>query len=157
MTCATCGAPSCGASRKCSTPASSTSRRRDDGQGAEVRRRVPDAHVALHDAGRLERQGHGGTGPGVPLAGRRGPLRLDVPARGAGACAEVRMTPEGCIKVAHPTREAALAHQKALVWKNAAQGCAERSAGLNVYLCDACQAFHVGHQPRVPLVWHYTV
>ena len=64
-----------------------------------------------------------------------------------------------CIKIPHPTREAAEEHLKRLVWQNACDEHPERSAGLESYSCRACQAWHVGHQrqQRGPLVWHYTV
>ncbi len=29
--------------------------------------------------------------------------------------------------------------------------------GLNVYPCDSCNGWHVGHQESIPLVWHYTI
>src|SRR5262245_42146897 len=60
-------------------------------------------------------------------------------------------------KIKHPTREAALEHIKALLAKNHATGNDARSAGLGVYPCDECSAWHVGHHPTAPLVWHYTV
>jgi hypothetical protein len=60
-------------------------------------------------------------------------------------------------KVKHPTRETALEHVKALLAKNHARGQSERSANLGVYPCDECGAWHVGHHPTAPLVWHYTI
>ena len=62
-------------------------------------------------------------------------------------------------KVPHATREAALEHQKKLVYKNHLAGQTERSKGLNVYPCPQCAAWHVGHSegPKMPLVYHYTV
>jgi hypothetical protein len=62
-----------------------------------------------------------------------------------------------CTKIPHPTRDAALAHIKALVWKNHLAGEPARSAGLAAYPCDGCGAWHVGHAQRAPLVYHYTV
>jgi len=60
-------------------------------------------------------------------------------------------------KVSHPSREAALAHQKALIFKNNLEGVPERSKGLNVYPCPECADWHVGHKPdETPLVYHYT-
>ena len=62
-------------------------------------------------------------------------------------------------KVPHATREAALEHQKKLVYKNYLAGEAHRSKGLNVYPCPQCAAWHVGHTegPKMPLVYHYTI
>jgi hypothetical protein len=63
-----------------------------------------------------------------------------------------------CVKIPHPTREAALEHLKALVWKNQLSGDTQRSAGLSVYPCEThTHAWHVGHQQGAPLVWHYTI
>lgn len=62
-------------------------------------------------------------------------------------------------KIQHATREAALEHQKRLVWKNHLAGQAEKSKGLNVYPCPSCSDWHVGHSTdgTMPLVYHYTV
>jgi hypothetical protein len=62
-----------------------------------------------------------------------------------------------CKKIAHVTREDALAHLKALVWKHESRGESQRSRGLAVYPCDRCEAWHVGHQPSIALVWHYSI
>ena len=61
-----------------------------------------------------------------------------------------------CAKVAHATRAAALQHVKDLVWKNHTAGQAGRSKNLNVYPCDACGAWHVGHASVAPSIYHYT-
>jgi hypothetical protein len=64
-----------------------------------------------------------------------------------------------CVKRSHPTEEAALAHQKQLVWKNQTTGNPERSVGLSTYRCPACQYWHVGHAvapSAPPPVYHYT-
>lgn len=62
-------------------------------------------------------------------------------------------------KESHATREAAQDHQSRLVYRNYLDGESERSKGLNVYPCQACEAWHVGHTntPKMPLVYHYTV
>lgn len=57
-------------------------------------------------------------------------------------------------KIQHPTREAALEHLKQLVFRNASVGQSADSRGLQVYECEACGSWHVGHAP-VALVWHY--
>lgn len=62
-----------------------------------------------------------------------------------------------CVKIAHATRDAALEHVKALVWKNHVAHQDERSHGLTPYPCEHCGAWHVGHEQTAPLVWHYTV
>ena len=61
-------------------------------------------------------------------------------------------------KIRHATREDALAHQKQLVFKDASTGHPEKSRGLNVFPCEQCGSWHVGHFDidRLPLVWHYT-
>jgi hypothetical protein len=59
-------------------------------------------------------------------------------------------------KIQHATRDEALEHQKQLVFKNASSGDSERSRGLNVFPCDDCGFWHVGHAETLPLVWHYT-
>jgi len=61
-------------------------------------------------------------------------------------------------KIRHATREDALAHQKQLVFKDASTGRGEKSRGLNVFPCEHCGSWHVGHVDidRLPLVWHYT-
>ena len=59
-------------------------------------------------------------------------------------------------KIEHPTRDDALEAQKRLVWSNRSRGTDEKSAGLNVYPCEHCGAWHVGHSRRqTPLVYHY--
>lgn len=61
-------------------------------------------------------------------------------------------------KIPHADREAALLHQKGLVYRNHLAGQSARSKGLNPYPCPECPAWHVGHtDERVPLVYHYTV
>lgn len=60
-------------------------------------------------------------------------------------------------KIQHATRDDALQHQKNLVYTNHAQGESERSKGLNVYPCDQCSAWHVGHDESSPAVYHYTL
>src|SRR5438067_368328 len=67
------------------------------------------------------------------------------------------MTRMACTKIRHETRDQALEHVKALVWKNHVARRSERSAGLAPYPCEHCSAWHVGHQKALPLVWHYTV
>ncbi len=57
----------------------------------------------------------------------------------------------------HPTRDEALEHIKALVWRNHTTGHTDRSAGLAAYPCDECGAWHVGHQQTAPPCYHYTV
>ena len=61
-------------------------------------------------------------------------------------------------KIQHATREDALAHQKQLVFRDASTGRAEKSRGLNVFPCEHCGSWHVGHVDidPLPLVWHYT-
>lgn len=58
-------------------------------------------------------------------------------------------------KVEYPTREAALNAQKKLVFDNRVRGRDDRSAGLNVYPCDLCTAWHIGHLPQTPSCYHY--
>ena len=59
-------------------------------------------------------------------------------------------------KIEHATRDDALEAQKRLVWSNRSRGTDEKSAGLNVYPCEHCGAWHVGHSRRqTPLVYHY--
>jgi hypothetical protein len=59
-------------------------------------------------------------------------------------------------KIPHPTRDAALDAQKRLVYQNHAHGRDHRSAGLQVYPCTSCRAWHVGHaDTRVPRIVHY--
>jgi hypothetical protein len=64
---------------------------------------------------------------------------------------------DACKKISHATRDEAILHLKNLVWTNEARGNSHRSARLDVYPCDRCDSWHVGHQPSVPLVWHYTI
>jgi len=59
-------------------------------------------------------------------------------------------------KIQHQTREDALEHQKQLVFRDASTGHPEKSRGLNVFPCEACGFWHVGHAESLPLVWHYT-
>ena len=59
-------------------------------------------------------------------------------------------------KIQHRTREDALEHQKRLVFADASVGHPDKSQGLHVYPCPYCGAWHVGHDERLPLVWHYT-
>jgi hypothetical protein len=59
-------------------------------------------------------------------------------------------------KIQHRTRDDALAHQKQLVFRNASLGHPEKSSGLNVFPCEDCGFWHVGHAESLPLVWHYT-
>src|SRR5688500_18936036 len=59
-------------------------------------------------------------------------------------------------KIGHPTRQAAIDAQKQLVWLNHARGEDARSIGLNAYPCQHCYAWHVGHLPQTPTVFHYT-
>lgn len=60
-------------------------------------------------------------------------------------------------KQAFSTRDDALDAMKNLVWMNHVRGEDDRSAGLNVYPCDGCDAWHVGHLPQTPSVYHYDV
>lgn len=60
-------------------------------------------------------------------------------------------------KIRHATRDEALEHVKRLVWNNHVRSRADRSAGLGVYPCEHCGAWHVGHEKTAPLVWHYTM
>lgn len=57
----------------------------------------------------------------------------------------------------HATRDDALAHVKALLWRNNVEGHQERSKGLGVYPCDESPGWHVGHAKTAPPVWHYTL
>ncbi|HEY6211459.1 MAG TPA: hypothetical protein VIW45_04200 [Vicinamibacterales bacterium] len=59
-------------------------------------------------------------------------------------------------KIQHRTREEALEHQKQLVFRDASTGHPEKSHGLNVFPCEHCGSWHVGHAESLPLVWHYT-
>jgi len=63
---------------------------------------------------------------------------------------------KGCTtKQAYLSYDDALAHLKSLVWFNACRRQERLSKGLNIYRCDSCDRWHVGHrQPQ--LVWHYT-
>ena len=59
-------------------------------------------------------------------------------------------------KVEHPTRDAAEAAQKKLVYDNHVKGEDAKSAGLNVYPCPDCGAWHVGHSSlQTPTAYHY--
>jgi hypothetical protein len=60
-------------------------------------------------------------------------------------------------KVEYATREAALDAQHRLVFDNHVRGRDARSVGLSVYPCDECSAWHFGHLPQMPLVYHYDV
>lgn len=63
---------------------------------------------------------------------------------------------KGCTgKQAYLSYEDALAHLKSLVWFNACRRRERLSKGLNIYRCDSCDNWHVGHR-RPDLVWHYT-
>src|ERR1051326_3509003 len=70
--------------------------------------------------------------------------------------AAARKCPRCPTKIQHRTREDALAHQKQLVFRDASTGQSARSRGLNVFPCEHCGAWHVGHADSLPLVWHYT-
>jgi hypothetical protein len=59
-------------------------------------------------------------------------------------------------KIQHPTRIDAVEHQKSLVYANHVARTPERSKGLNVYPCDMCNSWHVGHADTGPAVYHYT-
>jgi hypothetical protein len=62
----------------------------------------------------------------------------------------------GCSsKLAHESYDDAFAHLKSLVWFNACRRQERLSKGLNIYQCEHCARWHVGHR-RPDLVWHYT-
>lgn len=59
-------------------------------------------------------------------------------------------------KKQHATRDAALIEMKRLVYDNHVRGDDARNAWLNVYPCDECNAWHIGHsQQTVPTIYHY--
>ena len=67
------------------------------------------------------------------------------------------MNIKGCTgKQAHLSYEDALVHLKSLVWFNACRRQERLSKGLNIYHCDSCDRWHIGHR-RPNVVWHYTI
>jgi hypothetical protein len=67
-------------------------------------------------------------------------------------------TKKACRKQAFATRDDALAAMKQLVFDNHVRGRDARSAGLNVYPCDPCDGWHIGHSSlQTPTIYHYDV
>lgn len=61
-------------------------------------------------------------------------------------------------KSRYVTYDAALDAQKKLVYDNFLRKKDARSAGLNVYACDECGGWHIGHSSlRTPTAYHYGV
>jgi hypothetical protein len=58
-------------------------------------------------------------------------------------------------KIEYPTRDAALAEQHTLVYHNHVRHNDHKSALLNVYPCPHCNAWHLGHLPQSPTVYHF--
>lgn len=58
-------------------------------------------------------------------------------------------------KIEHSTREAAGEAMKRLIYDNHVRGRDALSAGLNVYPCEGCGAWHFGHLPQTPSAYHY--
>lgn len=58
-------------------------------------------------------------------------------------------------KIEHATRAAADEAMKRVVYDNHVRGRDALSAGLNVYPCDGCGAWHFGHLPQTPSAYHY--
>jgi len=88
---------------------------------------------------------------------RGGEKRDALPRYTGGTVADGSQTcPRFPTKIQHRTREDALEHQKRLVFLDASIGQSDKSRGLHVYPCPHCGAWHVGHDERLPLVWHYT-